>query len=543
MSAPLGAENINTTGLPFLVSAHGNGDTSIASLNTRDEDTVKSRYKQRYVLDNPGVLSWGADLAAWGNSIFAGITAAANNAITALTNIGNLAWNLLNSTGTAIGNIAGVVVDAVGSTLQNAWDWLTHLFNGGHTSGTPATGKNLSDVLTAADAVSTTTYNTQFSTETLQGFFNSPRAVPSWISNLSDDAAFAQTLIDGTTAPALGTLVLIPVTVGQDRVYDAIKFGVAATTMTNCYVGLYDVDETTGKCTKVIDLGDVKSQLSTTYNMQTINLGSTISVQKGELYYIGVLQVGGTAAAMHRWSTTFNFTTGFYPRYIGNTYSTTGIGALPASFNAGTAVISGTKYWGALGTATAPVAPGSAFYSDSFSSSMANWTLRNGTALTASGGVASLANSSGEMTYNQRLVQTEQEVGANSVGLYSGTGPGGSMGTVRLTLRGNGLGSRVWLSISDNNSGSTKGATIYTGTSYGDSGTSRVGASYTTSGDWVFRAVGNTYTAYLNGVQHVQWIDSGGSYIYTPSYTEVGIAAGSNNARGMRLDNWYGRDL
>ncbi len=49
MSAPLGPENINSGAWPFMASAHGHGDTSIANLAGQDQDTVIERFKEQFI--------------------------------------------------------------------------------------------------------------------------------------------------------------------------------------------------------------------------------------------------------------------------------------------------------------------------------------------------------------------------------------------------------------------------------------------------------------------------------------------------------------
>lgn len=49
MSAPLGPDNINIGAWPFMNSAHGHGDSSIADLLGHDQDTVIERFKEKFV--------------------------------------------------------------------------------------------------------------------------------------------------------------------------------------------------------------------------------------------------------------------------------------------------------------------------------------------------------------------------------------------------------------------------------------------------------------------------------------------------------------
>lgn len=422
----------------------------------------------------------------------------------------------------------------------------------------------LAETVAEVAAINTGIGTAQGTTETLQQFFNTPRQLDPWIGTLGDDVAFANTLIDGTTAPTLGQIVLIPVRVSQDRTYDAIKFGIAATTMTNCYVGLYEIDEATGSGTLVMDLGDCKAQLSTTLNLQTVSMGTTISVQRGELYYIAVLQVGGSAAALHRWSAATNFTTGQFPRFLGMVHATGSQTSFPSSFTTAN-VNSGTKFWGALGTAVSPNAPGQAFYSDGFNRTNAaslgsSWNPRymntNDLAVDTNQAVYP-ATGGGLNTYVSRLATAEQEVGARF-----GWSTGASNNTYAcLLLRGNGAGKFVYLYLKLQSLSGT--ATIYTVTnglystvgSALSSATSRATASWSGGSDlyrdgyryanFKVTCAAKVYTAYLNGTQIVQWDDTATSYFaYSGSNTEVGAGlARTSGSSYVRMDDWYAKDL
>jgi len=486
----------------------------------------------------------------------------------ALAGLGTLAGNLLSNAGSVIGSVVNVVVDTVGNTLQGVWDWLTHLFAGNSPAAAApaATGRTLTHLREAAGQVSTYTYNTAFSTETLQGFFNTPRTLPSWLGNQQDDVAFAQTIIDGTATPTLGTMYLIPVKVTQDRQYDAIKFGMdgSSATMTNCYVGLYDVDETTGACSKVLDLGNVKSQLNLAYDLQTIAIPSPISVQRGELYYIAVLQTGGTANLMWRWSSSTNFTTGQYPIQLGNYYTTTSIGALPSTFthsNVGAA----SKFWGALGTAVSTVTGiPPLYYSDTFSRSVSTtlgpaWATRSGyigikTPAGKKGTGAGTTNSwaSGTASYISRQNYTDHKVGASFLGL--GTISAACSRTMGLGLRSNGSGTGVYLMVQEvRTTGGAAASTnvakiITTSSDYSGAGATRATYNFGTTipnGTWEFRAVGPVYTATLNGTDLFSWTDTSyAAFPVTASNTETFLlAADSNSTYPTWISNWTAQDL
>lgn len=519
-----------------------------------------------------------AFLKALGQGIIRAAIGTVTTVAEVLSAIGSWFGNFVNSAGRIIGNIVNGVIDAAENTVQHFLNFMHHVMGGGRSGVSSATyrpiytskssiasgtARTAFEVAEQAEAVQLATYNTQFATETQSDFWNSPRVLPAWMGNVNDDVSFAQSLIDGTSTPTAGTLVLIPVSASQDRQFDRIKFGIAGTSMTNCYVGLYDADETTGDLTKVDDLGDVKSQLNTSYNLQSVALPNARTVKGRELFYIGILQTG-TPSALHRWSATNNFTTGLFPRYIGNTYSTTGIGALPSTISS-SQLISGTKYWGSLGMSTPTVAPGSAYYQDSFtrtdSSTLgSSWVVRSGSGLIVSAGSAQAGGTGASInTYVSRAVSTAQEVGAY---FYPQPGRGSTTWNMNgmLSLRGNGGGSFMYLRIAaakyyNVNTGVTTYSTsarLYSATSYTSLGSDfssgvAKGTQWTSAedgtGTWTVTAVNSDYTVKLNGTTLFTWTDSGTfpppPQTLTSAYSEFGIGA----ANYTRVDNWYGKDL
>lgn len=442
------------------------------------------------------------------------------------------------------GDAIADVFDDVRDGWNSFWDGIFR------TSG--STGKTAADVQAAAtqvadnaDAAQSAATTAQVSTETLSTFFNTPRLVPSWLATQADDASFATTSIDTSVTPVLGQVILIPVKVTQDRIYDAVKFGLIDNTMTNCYVGIYDCDESTGDLTKVVDLGDCKSQLNTSYNQQIVAIPTPISVQRGEVYYIAVLQVGGTAGKVHGWSSTANFTTGLFPRYPGNVYATGSQTALPSSIVVAN-VLAGSRIWGALGTATTPVTPGQVHISDSFNRSdgalTTPWTVRDGSLSIVSNRVAvpGFVSNSGVATHTTRLTSVNQRVG-----FTFGTTTGGSSQSGGVLLRGNGAGRHVRL-VAKKISGGGGSATILTSTAYSSLGTSRWSVTDLgngLAGAFVFEAVGNTYSAYRNGTLLGSWTDSGGAFTVGASSTEVGLYVDGIETAGGFVDDWLAQDL
>lgn len=86
MSAPLGPDNINTTGWPFLNSAHGHGDSSIADASVRDQDAVVARFKEKFV----GAPGSGISVFTGGSGplsqVFSGVSGGLPGTLSALVN-------------------------------------------------------------------------------------------------------------------------------------------------------------------------------------------------------------------------------------------------------------------------------------------------------------------------------------------------------------------------------------------------------------------------------------------------------------------------
>jgi hypothetical protein len=291
------------------------------------------------------------------------------------------------------------------------------------------------------------------------------------------------------------------------------------------------------------------------------------------LYYIGILQVGGTAAALHRRSAATNFSTGVYPLTIGMVHATGGMSSLPASFIASD-MSAGTKFWGALGTATAPTAPGQLSYADSFtradSTSLGSaWNARQNSGLRISYNTAGrqVGGNGALSTYVSRMATNNHKVGAvwTSVPTSSTSGSSGTGSTRRgttsgitqytdrglvLWLRGNGSGGGVYARVT----GSLNAyATIYQASSYTNPGSTFEGAtprsSYTYLGiqgveyEWEFRASGNNYILSREGVDQLTWTDGGGLYSVGSSNTEVGVGVWGADNTYAGVDDWFARDL
>ena len=484
-------------------------------------------------------------------------TNAANAAVQALNDIATLASNLLLNPVAVIGNLAGAIIDGVGNTINH----LLNLLFGAFTRSVPQGDVTVNEVAEAAVTVADTAVNTAASTETLSTYFYTPREIPAWVGYLTDDVAFQHTLIDGTSTPSLGQLVLIPVRVQQDRTYSAIKLGFDGNSMTTLRIGLYAMDHETGDLTKVLDLGNRKSDLNLAYDMQTFPLSEPIGVQAGEVYYIGVLQTGGTAAPMHRWSSTNNWVTGLYPRWIGNIASGS-YSSLPGSVSAAN-ISSGTKYWGALGDPTAAVAPGTKTFSDTFNRADgpagANWVTRAGSGLyivsnaAVGGEPASLLDleTEGYASYVSRLETLSQRVRV-TIKPNSIPTTGNYTFYTNVALRGNGLGAAVFAQFYRNVNADITRVYIRTASSYSDmiapnGGTSRgwTESLPSLSGTFDFVAQGNTYRVYQGATQVLEWVDTGNVFPVTSTFTEVGLGGNRQfvGDAGLMIDSWSAADI
>lgn len=181
----------------------------------------------------------------------------------------------------------------LGEILDGFW---SAIFGGSSTGKTPADFKDAATTLkrTADDASAAAQYVTAMIT--------TPRLSPRWMSTGNhDDVSFPIILVpktsDGLYTPPLGKLVLIPITGDITRMYKSAKFGVSALTMNECHVGVYRPD-VSGTPRLETSLGNVKALMQNA-GVQVFTLpGAGMQVTKGETLFLGVLQVGGAAAAM-----------------------------------------------------------------------------------------------------------------------------------------------------------------------------------------------------------------------------------------------------
>jgi hypothetical protein len=517
------------------------------------------------------LMSGFASINAFISMLSGAIAGAVGGTLTTIANfmtglvgdVGRLLTNLLNSAGEFIGDVAKGIVDAAGNTFQFFLNLLNHAFGKGNLPGIGvAAVTNVTDLTDAVHNLTDKAFVAVDDTETLKDFWNEPRQLPAWVGSQSDDVSYPHYLINASsdTIFASGTstqdrLILIPVVAGQNRVYDVIKFGVTAITATSLQVALYDVDETTGLATKVLDLGNVISQINTGLTtIQTILLPQPKTVQKGEVFYIAILANGGTVTLSY--SSTISGTSlvnyGRYPRFLAS-YNSSGTFSASPGFPAtmlNTNLGSNSTFrpfWGALGVFAPNVIPAKLSLSDSFdrvnnSSLGANWSSQYsqfgpGLKIVSNKAQADIGTGTTLSVLVQRMNWLDQRVSATITRgeYYSSAG-------MILTLRGNGSGKFMYLRVTQTlyfsiNSMVTT-AQIYSASSYSQPGTNFQGGTarstaYSVNGSlnqgptvqsWKFEAIGNAYYGYLNNSLVLSWTDSGSSAFPFNDYNkQVGV--------------------
>lgn len=275
--------------------------------------------------------------------------------------------DVVYDTGQTIGDVFANADDAIADVFDDVRDGWTQFWNGIFKTPSDTTLRTAAQVQEAATSISVAVDSVTSNTETLASTILIPRTKSLWESKWpQDDVAFPVFNIDGYTAPTLGRLYLVPITASVDREYQSLKFAIQGTSMTNCYVGVYTIDTATGQADLISNLGDVKSQLSGATEQQSLALPDSISASKGQTYYIGILQVGGTAANMKRSSLTDTMTDypTSYPQFFGNIVTGT-LSSLPSTI-AASSITSSVRFWGALGYGISPPAPPNQYFADSY---------------------------------------------------------------------------------------------------------------------------------------------------------------------------------
>jgi hypothetical protein len=596
------AGTVSVSGTRFDTGDYGMVKSGRTGLMTnRTQANVQTFYKDQNTLlgTQRGQLFEGLDpnlpfpvalVKAFGETLVQGAINAVETVAEVLTVVGNWISNAVNAAGQIVGEIGAAIVDGIGSTFQNLLDFLRHGFGKGNLPGIGVvTGTNVADLTDAVHNLTDKAFVAVDNTQTLTDFWNEPRQLPAWVGSQSDDVSYPHYLINASANTIFGSggtttqdrLILIPVVAGQDRTYDVIKFGVTAITATSLQVALYDVDETTGLATKVVDLGNVISQINTGLTtIQTIQLPQPKTVQKGEVFYIAILASGGTVTLSY--SNTISGTSlvnyGRYPRFLAS-YNTAGtFSVFPATMPNTQLSSDGTfrPFWGSLGVFAPNVIPAKLNLSDSFdrvnaSNLGANWSTQYsqfgpGLKIVSNRAQADSGTGSTLSVLVQRMNWLDQRVSAtlNRGGYYSEAG-------LILILRGNGSGKFMYLRVTQTLWFSvqqmTTTAQIYSATSYSQVGTNFQGGTprstlYSANNGlnrgptlqtWKFEAIGNAYYAYLNNSIVRTWTDDGNAFPVNDSYKQVGVGGlytpDQNDPLGLQtngvalIDNFSATDL
>jgi len=606
VGSALGAQSVagtvSVSGTHFDTGDYGNVSTGNTTLmQNRTQANVQAFYKDQNTLLSgkktslfdgldPNLPFPVALLKALAEKLVQDVLGTVATVSDVLTHVANWVASFLNAAGQVVASIATAVVDAAGNAVEDFLDMLHHVLSGGLAKDFVAltTGhKTVNDVGAKAEELKTTVYQTDIESGTTTDFFNQVRVLPTWVGGKTDDVNLPHSFIAGTsstvaTSPSTlgldGRLVLIPVVAGQNRTWSTVKFGIAALgtgvtpSVTSFNMAIYDIDETTGAANKVVDLGNVKSQINAGSNagrdLQVINLPNPVTVQMGEIYYIGILQIG-TALAMSYAPTSvipYSFNTGTFPKRVCLYYNAGTLGALPGTFTDSQTSGSSSNFWGAFGDAVPNVVPATVSYADSFSGTNGaaidtqKWITRYGGGLNIAlnnGQYRATANSTNGTSINtyryktNYLKQTAQCTIATQSENLGRLGRGG----ILLSLRGDGAGKFIYLRVVIEVFGLSwriKGG-IYTATSFSQPGSefsggvqrneviTSTGFNPANGDTWKFVADGYTYVGYRNGTEYVRWADTGfaftGSGTGNANFKEVGIGA-YYVSEYSTVDNW-----
>ncbi len=359
-------------------------------------------------------------------------------------------------------------------------------------------------------------------------------------------------------------------------------------------MGVYDVDETTGAATKVIDLGNVRSKINVgdnaQRNLQVISLPSPKTVQMGEIYYIGILQIGadvaltpaGSIALSYAPSSVipYTFNTGQFPKRVCLYHNAGTFGVLPATFTDSQLSGSSSSFWGAFGDASPSTVAPTVTFADSFTTGTngigagatidsQKWLTRYGSGLKVASmpgselrATADSTTGTSMHTYRFKtnyLKQNNQCTFATQTENIGRLGRGGIM----LSLRGDGLGKFIYLRLVIETAFLSWQirAGIYTSTSFTAVGSefsggvlrkeviTNTGLGPANGNTWKFVADGYSYVGYRNTgsgfTEHIRWDDTGfafaGSGPSNSNFKEVGIGA-YYVAEYSCVDNWTAWD-
>jgi hypothetical protein len=365
------------------------------------------------------------------------------------------------------------------------------------------------------------------------------------------------------------------------------------TTPSAVLMGVYDVDETTGAATKVIDLGNIRSKINVgdnaQRNLQVISLPSPKTVQMGEIYYIGILQIGdagltpaGSIALSYAPSSVipYTFNTGQFPKRVCLYRNDGTFGVLPASFTDSQLSGSSSSFWGAFGDVSPSTVPPTVTFADSFTTGTngvgagatidsQKWLTRYGSGLKVAsmpgGELRATANSTTGTSMHTYRFKTNYLKQNNQCTFVTQTEVTGQLGRggILLSLRGDGVGKFIYLRLVIETAFLSWQirAGIYTSTSFTAVGSefsggvlrkeviTNTGLVPANGNTWKFIADGYSYVGYRNTgsgfTEHIRWDDTGfafaGSGPSNSNFKEVGIGA-YYVAEYSCVDNWSAWD-
>jgi hypothetical protein len=607
VDSALGAQTapgtVLVSGTRFNTGDYGMVKTGRTGLMTdRTQANVQTFYKDQNTLlgTRRGQLFEGLDpnlpfpvalVKAFGETLIQGAINAVASVAEVLNIVGDWISSAIDSAGKIVGKITTAVVDAAENTVEDFLDMLHWVLGGGLASEfqkLTSGHKSVGDVGKQAEELKTVVYQTDLESGTTTDFFNAVRVLPTWVGGKTDDVNLPHSFISGTTttvatSPSVlgldGRLVLIPVVAGQNRTWSAVKFGIAALgtgvvpAVTSFNMAVYDVDEITGAATKVIDLGNVKSKINVGANsnrdLQVISLPSPKLVQMGEIYYIGILQIG-TPLALSSAPTSvipYSFSTGTFPKRVSLYYNAGTLGVTPASIADAQTSGTSSNFWGAFGDDVPNVVQPTVAFADNFTGTSGavidtqKWLTRYGNGLRIASGpggelraTANSTNGTSINTYKFKTNYLKQTAQCTIVTQTENLGRLGVGGGI-IILRGDGNGKFIYLRVVIEVFGLSwrLKVGIYTSLTYSQPGTQlsggtlrkevtlNTGLNPSNGNTWKFLADGYTYVGYRNNVEFIRWEDTGfafaGSGAANANFKEVGIGAFYASEYSC-VDNW-----
>ena len=373
---------------------------------------------------------------------------------------------------------------------------------------------------------------------------------------MADDVVYPWALVNTSSAMTSGTPVYYLVRVSQDRFYDAVKFLMDGTSMTSFYVAIFR-PTTANTLSLVMDLGNVKSQLTSSMSLQTVALTQPLDAEAGETFMVGLLSVGGTQPSIYTTNQVAyqlsNITTGTIPEFnqitaVGATGSQTSFSST-MTLSTSYLLNSGMRIWGSLGNALPPERS-AAFFVDSFNrinttqlslpwgsrDDCGTFGIYNNTASPNTGGAGMpfhywVPSIRSDNHYIQAKLGADMATdAAQGVNLYLGVraGRGGSGQSVKLHLYSSAPTQFriVTVTSTNDNTGLVQRAAAATPPSFN-------------LGDVVKLVADNTvYTAFYNDNPLISWVDSGGIQPINSDQRGINIATSAVSTNNLQvIDN------